>query len=66
MTIKNGTDVRTVAEMIGHSTPVTTFNVYAHAVPGAQDAAVNAIDAFVASAMQQKCNTHATEIEKAQ
>ena len=64
--IKNGTDVRTVAEILGHSTPVTTLNVYAHAVPGAQDAAVNAIDAFVASAMQQECNTSATEIEKAQ
>jgi integrase len=33
--LQGGVDVRTVAAVLGHRTPVTTLNTYAHVMPGA-------------------------------
>ncbi|HEY6326591.1 MAG TPA: site-specific integrase [Candidatus Cybelea sp.] len=41
--LQSGIDVRTVAAVLGHSTPVTTLNTYAHVMPGAEAKAVEAI-----------------------
>jgi integrase len=41
--LQDGIDVRTVAAILGHSTPVTTLNTYAHVMPGAEARAVEAI-----------------------
>ncbi len=41
--LQSGVDVRTVAAVLGHSTPVTTLNTYAHVMPGAEAKAVEAI-----------------------
>ncbi len=41
--LQGGTDVRTVAGILGHSTPVTTLGTYAHVMPGAQAQAVEQI-----------------------
>jgi len=41
--LQGGIDVRTVAAVLGHSTPVTTLNTYAHVMPGAEAKAVEAI-----------------------
>ncbi len=41
--LQGGVDVRTVAAILGHSTPVTTLNTYAHVMPGAEAKAVEAI-----------------------
>lgn len=32
--LQGGIDIRTVAAVLGHSTPVTTLNTYAHVMPG--------------------------------
>lgn len=41
--LQSGIDVRTVAAILGHSSPVTTLNTYAHVMPGAEAKAVEAI-----------------------
>lgn len=41
--LQSGADVRTVAAVLGHSSPVTTLNTYAHVLPGAEARAVEAI-----------------------
>jgi len=41
--LQGGVDVRTVAAVLGHSSPVTTLNCYAHVMPGAEARAVEAI-----------------------
>jgi integrase len=41
--LQSGIDVRTVAAVLGHSTPVTTLNTYAHVMPGAEAKAVETI-----------------------
>jgi integrase len=41
--LQSGVDVRTVAAVLGHSSPVTTLNTYAHVMPGAEVKAVEAI-----------------------
>ena len=41
--LQTGTDIRTVAGILGHSTPVTTLGTYAHVMPGAQGEAVERI-----------------------
>lgn len=41
--LQGGIDVRTVAAVLGHSTPVTTLNTYAHVMPGAEAKAVETI-----------------------
>lgn len=41
--LQGGIDVRTVSAVLGHSTPVTTLNTYAHVMPGAEVKAVEAI-----------------------
>lgn len=37
--IASGTNIRTVAKRLGHSTPVTTGNIYAHAIKSADEMA---------------------------
>ena len=41
--LQDGTDIRTVAEVLGHSSAVTTLTMYAHVMPGAQAKAVERI-----------------------
>lgn len=41
--LQSGIDVRTVAAVLGHSTPVTTLNTYAHVMPGAEAKAVEVL-----------------------
>ena len=41
--LQSGVDVQTVAAVLGHSTPVTTLNTYAHVMPGAEAKAVEVI-----------------------
>jgi integrase len=36
-------DVKTVAAVLGHGSPVTTLTTYAHVMPGAEENAVEAI-----------------------
>ena len=38
--LANGSDVRSVAALLGHSAPSTTLNVYGHVISGAQERAV--------------------------
>ncbi|HLY00901.1 MAG TPA: tyrosine-type recombinase/integrase [Candidatus Cybelea sp.] len=47
LALQSGTDVRTLAALLGHASPSTTLNVYGHVVAGAQERAVDALgDAF--------------------
>lgn len=39
--IASGTDIKTVANRLGHSTPATTGNIYAHAIKSADEAAAD-------------------------
>lgn len=48
--LQSGIDVRTVAAVLGHSSPVTTLNTYAHVLPGAEARAVEAIAERLATA----------------
>lgn len=48
--LQSGIDVRTVAAVVGHSTPVTTLYTYAHVMPGAEAKAVEAIADRLATA----------------
>jgi integrase len=41
--LQAGVDVRTVAEVLGHASAVTTMQTYAHVMPGAQEQAVERI-----------------------
>jgi integrase len=41
MTLQNGTSVKEVSELLGHSTATTTLGIYAHALEGAGRKAVN-------------------------
>ncbi|HZT11954.1 MAG TPA: tyrosine-type recombinase/integrase, partial [Candidatus Baltobacteraceae bacterium] len=41
--LNRGTDVRTVAAILGHSSATTTLSMYAHVMPGAEAAAVQRI-----------------------
>jgi integrase len=41
--LQAGVDVRTVAEVLGHASAVTTMQTYAHVLPGAQEQAVERI-----------------------
>ena len=42
-----GTDVRTLANRLGHSTPNTTLRVYSHSVTSAERAAALATDEWL-------------------
>ncbi len=41
--LANGSDVRTVAAMLGHSAPSTTLNIYGHVVAGLQERAAEGL-----------------------
>lgn len=45
-----GVPVTTVSEMLGHASTAITLSVYAHAVPGSQQAAADAMDALLSTA----------------
>jgi integrase len=49
-----GTDVRTVAALLGHASASTTLNVYGHVIAGAQERAVAQIDHAIAVAQARK------------
>lgn len=49
-----GSDVRTVAALLGHASAATTLNVYGHVVAGAQERAVAQIDHAIAVAQARK------------
>jgi integrase len=44
--IVEGSDIRTVAALMGHAQPSTTLNVYGHVVPGAKNAAIQRVGTF--------------------
>lgn len=50
----NGSDVRTVSGLLGHSAPGTTLNVYGHVVAGLQDRAVQGIGEALALAKARR------------
>jgi site-specific recombinase XerD len=41
--LQGGTDVRTVAAVLGHKHATTTLRTYSHVMPGATEAAVETI-----------------------
>lgn len=57
--IAGGTDVRTVGEVLGHSSAAVTLSVYAHAMPGRQEGAVALIDHELDRARQRKAASSA-------
>lgn len=42
--LAEGTPVRLVSELLGHSDVKTTLSIYAHSIPGAQEQAASAMD----------------------
>jgi len=48
-----GVDVRTVATILGHSTPQTTLNVYAHQLAGLKEAAIDKLDVRLRAAIDR-------------
>ena len=48
LALGQGTPITVVSEMLGHADPATTLRVYAHAIPGAQRQAADALDAALA------------------
>ncbi len=48
--LQSGIDIRTVAGVLGHSSPVTTLGTYSHLMPGAEAKAVDAIAARLEAA----------------
>ncbi len=43
LTLKNGTSVNEVSELLGHSSPVITLSTYAHVIEGVARDSVNAL-----------------------
>ena len=52
--IASGTNIRTVANRLGHSTPTTTGNIYAHAIKTADEAAADALNDILNPIQKQK------------
>ncbi|MGA8534363.1 MAG: site-specific integrase [Candidatus Tumulicola sp.] len=52
--VAQGSDVRSVQEILGHSEPSTTLNIYSHAVPELQVRAVATIDATLDSGFSRQ------------
>jgi integrase len=52
--ITGGSDVRTVAELLGHSDASTTLRVYAHLIAGAQERAVASIGNAIRAAQARR------------
>jgi integrase len=50
----DGSDIRTVAALLGHSDPSTTLRVYGHLVTGAQERAVASIGNAVRAAQARR------------
>jgi integrase len=48
-----GVPVHVVSRRLGHSSPILTLSVYAHAIPSGEDQAVQAADAMMRSALQR-------------
>ena len=49
--LSHGTPVKVVSERLGHASASITLDIYAHTLPGMQQAAVDLVDAALASAM---------------
>ena len=49
LALGQGTPIPVVSEMLGHTDSATTLRVYAHAIPGAQRQAADALEAILAS-----------------
>ncbi len=43
LTLKNGTSVNEVSQLLGHSSPVITLSTYAHVIEGVAREAVNVL-----------------------
>lgn len=54
--IASGTDIRTVANRLGHSSPTTTSNIYAHAIRSADEAAAERLNDILNPIKKQKVN----------
>jgi integrase len=50
--LRSGVPVHVVSERAGHANPTVTLNIYAHLLPGQQEAAAVIIDAALRSAIQ--------------
>ncbi|MBM3997714.1 MAG: site-specific integrase [Planctomycetes bacterium] len=53
MLLVTGTDIKTVQERLGHSTPIQTLNTYSHVMAGSQSAAAEKLNAILASASSE-------------
>ena len=53
MLIANGADMRTVQERLGHANVATTLSLYAHVVPGRDQAAADAFDAMAEGVLDE-------------
>jgi len=51
--LRAGVHPRVLMERLGHSSFITTMNIYAHVAPGLQQAAANRFDDIVISAVEQ-------------
>ncbi|MHB8703422.1 MAG: tyrosine-type recombinase/integrase [Candidatus Tyrphobacter sp.] len=59
--LANGSDVRSVAALLGHNTPTLTLNTYGHVIAGAQERAV----AIVADSLEAAQARHAKAANRA-
>ena len=48
LTLARGANINTVSKMLGHSSVKITLDVYGHLMPGAQTAALGALDGMFA------------------
>ena len=49
-----GVDVRTTATLLGHSSPQTTLNVYAHQLVGLTGPAMDKLDVWLRAAIERE------------
>lgn len=54
--IASGTNIRTVAKRLGHSTPTTTGNIYAHAIKSADEMAAERLSDILNPMNKNKAN----------
>jgi integrase len=54
MLLAAGSDVKTVQERLGHSSPIMTLTTYSHCLQGAQAEAAKKLDAILSAASNEK------------
>ncbi|WP_368860634.1 tyrosine-type recombinase/integrase [Mesorhizobium sp. GbtcB19] len=51
--LRSGVTVHVASANVGHANPSVTMNIYAHLLPGQQEAATAAVDAALIAALQE-------------